>query len=73
MAQTTKRPHVEQVTYVLTHTRAPNLLRVYHQNITQNHRVRKAAKIGVASIVTRAQRIVDQQEFVPMVIQKVDE
>ena len=73
MATNSKRPSIRQVSYVLVHTRAPNMLRMYHQNITQNHRVRRPSNIKTESIVTRAQRIVDQRAFVPMSIQKVDE
>jgi len=67
------RPQNKQVTYALHHSRAPNLLRMYHANITQNHRARRVGSIKMPSIVTRAHLIVDQRAFVPTVTQKVDE
>jgi hypothetical protein len=73
MAITALRPEIRQVNYVLVHSRAPDLLRMYHRNITQNHRRRQAGKIGMPNIVARAKLIVEQRAFVPTISQRVDE
>jgi len=68
---TAQRPQIRQQTYKLVHARAPEVLRMYHRNITQNHRVRQRAKITMPSLVSRAQLLVDQKTFIPTVTQKV--
>ncbi len=69
----TLRPRVRQTEYKLRHTRGPDVIRMYHDNITRNHRVRKVARVKVPPIVTRAQLIVEQRRFIPIATKKVDQ
>jgi hypothetical protein len=47
------------------------MLRMYHANITQNHRVRKPSKIVMPAIVSRAELIVAQRRLLPIESKKV--
>lgn len=60
-----------QTNYVLVHSRGPDVLRMYHSNITQNHRNRQVARIRMPAIVARATLLVEHRTLIPTASRKV--
>jgi hypothetical protein len=59
--------------YELVSPSGYGMVRMYHRNVTSNHRNTVDAKITVPPVVTRAKLIVQQKRLVPVLFQERQE